>query len=181
VAGPRSEMQLKREQRYHGDYVYVPIHLTAKTFHNVYQEDVNQVIAKERQSATMNNIEWVDKPIPGIAPIRELLDGVHPQLFDLATHIFTEDTKKNRELDRSASYNNDPNWFEEWYKPISPSSTGQGCNKWNCMICGQLIKAHLKSKYKSASLEGQEKEREEQRVYDEFERLLHSPSPPSLL
>jgi hypothetical protein len=42
----------------------------------------------------MNNIGWVNKPIPGIAPIRELLDGAHPQFFDLATHIFTEDGKK---------------------------------------------------------------------------------------
>jgi hypothetical protein len=39
----------------------------------------------------------VNKPIPGIAPIRELLDGAHPQFFDLATHIFTEDAKKTTE------------------------------------------------------------------------------------
>jgi putative alpha-1,2-mannosidase len=81
-------------------------------------------------------------------------------IWPLISLLRTE--KNNRELDRYASYNNDPNWFEEWYKPTSASSIGQGCNKWDCMICGQLIKAHLKSKYKSASLEGQEKEREEQ-------------------
>ncbi len=80
---------IKKDQHYlDTELLFLPVRLIGKRFHNVPESEIDML----RDESKEEGVIWLDS-IPGLAPVRELLEKANPRM-EQATHIFVEDNEK---------------------------------------------------------------------------------------